>query len=100
MFDPYQLLDVRPDASDDTIKKQYLKKVKAYPPEHHPKMFENVRQAYEKISTHYKRISYALLERQFVSKHDVLQAFIQDEDRRRPTKSEFIRLLSLKLSIK
>lgn len=60
MVNPFALLNVATDSDDNTIKQAYLAKVQLYPPERCPEAFELIRSAYEKISTHQKRLNYLL----------------------------------------
>lgn len=47
--DPYLLLDVRPGASADQIRRAYLRRVKMYKPDRHPAEFRKVREAYDRL---------------------------------------------------
>ena len=60
MTDPFVLLGVPEDADDGTVKKCYLKKVRAYPPEQHPKKFQEIRAAFEAIRGERERVAYHL----------------------------------------
>ncbi len=60
MKTPYEILDVPEESSDSEIKKAYLAKVRQYPPERFPEMFQQIRQAYELIRTESERLSYKL----------------------------------------
>ena len=68
---PYEVLGVPIDASDDAIRAAYLRKVKEYPPDRAPAEFERVRDAYEVLRDPRKRTHFMLLsadpERLFVS---------------------------------
>lgn len=48
---PYEVLGVSPSASRDDIRRQYLARVREFPPETHPDEFEAVRYAYETLSS-------------------------------------------------
>lgn len=43
----YKILGLRKNATPATIKKKYIEKVKAYPPENYPEEFQAIRKAYE-----------------------------------------------------
>lgn len=43
----YAVLGIRADADYDTIRQQYLKLVRQFPPETHPDVFQNIRAAYD-----------------------------------------------------
>ena len=47
--DPYVLLDVRPGASADQIRRAYLRRVKVYKPDRFPAEFRRVREAYDRV---------------------------------------------------
>ncbi len=47
--DPYLLLDVRPGASADQIRRAYLRRVKMFKPDRHPAEFRRVREAYDNL---------------------------------------------------
>lgn len=47
--DPYVLLDVRPGASSDQIRRAYLRRVKVYKPDRFPAEFRRVREAYDRL---------------------------------------------------
>ena len=49
--DPYEVLEIAPDASDDAIKSAYLAGVRAHPPEREPQMFKRLRAAYDSLKT-------------------------------------------------
>lgn len=57
---PFEILGVSPDADDEAIRRAYLSKVQAYPPERAPEEFQAIRRAYEQIRTPRARIEYAL----------------------------------------
>lgn len=47
--DPYVLLDVRPGASTEQIRRAYLRRVKVWKPDRHPAEFRRVREAYDRL---------------------------------------------------
>ncbi|MCH9684153.1 MAG: hypothetical protein K0V04_22160 [Deltaproteobacteria bacterium] len=47
--DPYVLLDVRPGASPDQIRRAYLRRVKTFKPDRYPAEFRRVREAYDRL---------------------------------------------------
>ncbi|MDD5037200.1 MAG: DnaJ domain-containing protein [Methylococcaceae bacterium] len=55
MQTPFEILDVAEDASDEAIKKAYLKKVRENPPERNVAAFQQIREAYERIRTEKQR---------------------------------------------
>jgi curved DNA-binding protein CbpA len=50
--DPYVLLDVRPGASAEQIRRAYLRRVKVWKPDRHPAEFRRVREAYDRLREH------------------------------------------------
>jgi DnaJ domain len=53
--DPREILGVRPDANDETIRDAYLRKVKENPPDRSPAAFERIRDAYEALRNPHRR---------------------------------------------
>lgn len=47
--DPYVLLDVRPGASHEQLRRAYLRKVKVWKPDRHPAEFRRIREAYDRL---------------------------------------------------
>ena len=58
--DPRALLGLGPDATDEDIRRAYLLKVRAHPPERDPDMFQKVRDAYELLRDPRKRAALIL----------------------------------------
>lgn len=57
---PFEILGISPDTDDAAIRRAYLGKVQAYPPERAPEQFQAVRRAYEQIRDRRARIEYTL----------------------------------------
>ena len=53
--DPREILGVLPNASDETIRGAYLRKVKENPPDREPAAFERIRDAYEVLRDPHRR---------------------------------------------
>ena len=49
MIDPYEVLGLGPEASEDEIRQRYLDLVREFPPEREPKRFADIREAYAQI---------------------------------------------------
>lgn len=49
MNDPWKVLGVRPDASDEEVRAAWLARVKEHPPERSPEEFERIRDAYDTL---------------------------------------------------
>ncbi len=60
MQTPYEVLEVDETASDEAIKKAYLRKVREFPPERDAEAFRRVRAAFESIETDKRRREYRL----------------------------------------
>lgn len=58
---PWSVLDVSEDASDDQIRAAYMQKVKQYPPDRCGPEFERVRDAYEQLKDPYRRAKHLIL---------------------------------------
>ncbi|XID93303.1 DnaJ domain-containing protein [Paenibacillaceae bacterium WGS1546] len=56
----YKILGVRTNATQDSIKKKYIEKVREFPPETHPEQFQQIRRAYEILKNPTKRKEYDL----------------------------------------
>ena len=59
IFDPYSVLDLPEDATDDAIRARYLELVRRHPPDHEPEKFRAVREAYELIRDQERRLDFA-----------------------------------------
>ena len=75
MSDPYQVLDLPAQSSDEEIRRRYLELVRQFPPEKHPERFAAVRQAYENLRDLDTRLSYRLFE---AGKKDTIEAIIEE----------------------
>lgn len=59
-MDPFEILRISPDASDDEVRAAYLVRVRECPPDRSPEQFEGVRDAYEKLRDPRARIRHRL----------------------------------------
>jgi len=59
--DPWQVLGVSQEASDQEIRGAYLRAVQAYPPDRSPTEFERIRDAYEVLRDPRRRAMFRLL---------------------------------------
>ncbi len=75
MSDPYTILDLSPDSTDDTIRRQYLTLIRIHSPERDPDRFAEIREAYEKLRDPVVRLRYHLFE---AGKDESLSAIIAD----------------------
>jgi len=84
MQTPYEILEVAEDASDESIKKAYLKKVKEYPPEHNVEAFQRFRNAFEQIQNEKQRSNHRLFHREKVDLDCLLRPLFKPKDIHRP----------------
>ncbi len=59
--DPFSVLGVDEDASDDEIKRRYLALVRDFPPDREPERFQTYRAAFEALHTERRRLAAKLL---------------------------------------
>lgn len=78
MTDPYRQLGIPETADDDTIRAAYLAAIRACPPERDPVRFEQVRAAFDAISSEPRRHAHALFDTQMPTVQDVLEALSAD----------------------
>jgi curved DNA-binding protein CbpA len=62
MPNPYQVLQVGPEDSDETIRQAYLAAVRRFPPDRCPQDFQRVSGAYERIKNEESRLALLLFE--------------------------------------
>ena len=99
MPNPFHLLGVPEDASDDAIKKAYLQRVREYPPERDPDRFQAIRAAYEAIKTHRDRLRYRLFHQETPDLAELAVAALRPgATRRRPSEAQIRQLLSQRLT--
>jgi len=93
MDNPYHLLGVTKDASDDDIKRAYLQHAKTHSPEHDPEWFQRIRNAYEMIKDQRSRLAYALFTPSQTDFTALLEIGLQVPQPPRPTPEQFDKLL-------
>lgn len=93
MTDPYRLLGVPVTADDDTIRAAYLAAIRACPPERDRQRFEQVRAAFEAISTEIRRDAHALFGTQVPTVQDVLENLSADWRPGQPSEAALLRVL-------
>ncbi len=94
MRDPYLILQVSRETTDETIHKAYLQAVRDCPPEHDAQRFQAVRQAYETLRTEKLRLQYELFNTDLPSTQDLLQQGMPEPDETmRPNLKTFQRML-------
>jgi DnaJ-class molecular chaperone len=93
MTDPYRHLGVPETADDDTIRAAYLAAIRACPPERDRLRFEQVRAAFEAISSEPRRHAHALFDTQMPTVQDVLEALSADWRQGCPSEATLLRVL-------
>jgi len=93
MQDPYLILCVPRDATDEVIHQAYLTAVHDYPAERDPQAFQAIRSAYETIRTQKLRLEYALFNTDPPTPEDLLQRLGRERRPRRPDLGLFRALL-------
>jgi curved DNA-binding protein CbpA len=81
MSDPYTVLGLALDSTDEAIRRRYLQLVRAYTPERAPERFAAIREAYEKLRDPISRLRYRVFE---AGKDDTIEAVIADAKARLP----------------
>ena len=94
MNNPFELLAVSPEATDEMIKKAYLGKVKEYPPDQAPEQFQAIRSAYELIQTHKDRLAYSLFHIEQPNADTLSQVLLKGGQIQRPNEALFMRMLA------
>jgi curved DNA-binding protein CbpA len=99
MPNPFDLLGVAETASDDAIKKAYLRRVREHPPERDPDRFRAIRAAYELIKTHRDRLRHRLFHQETPDLIELVGAALRPSaSRRRPSEAQIRQLLSQRLT--
>ena len=66
-MNPYEILGVAENASEQEIRTAYLSKVKEFPPDQSPQEFEGIRDAYEALRDPRKRAQAMLISTAFMA---------------------------------
>lgn len=94
MRDPYLILQVSREATNEAIHQAYLQAVRDCPPEHDAQRFQAVRQAYETLRTEKLRLQYELFNTDLPSMEDLLQQGMPEPDETmRPNLKTFQKML-------
>lgn len=75
MSDPYHILGLPYDSTDETIRRRYLTLVRTHTPEREPERFAAIREAYDKLRDPIGRMQYRLFE---AGKDETLAAILKD----------------------
>jgi len=79
LFDPFQVLGISPEATDEQVRSAYFQKVREFPPERDPEGFKRIRKAFERVQSEEDRIT-AILGRYHAS------PAVEEITRTRPSK--------------
>jgi curved DNA-binding protein CbpA len=79
--DPYAVLGLTPDASDEVIRKKYLELVRTFTPEQQPAKFTQVHAAYEALKDLNTRLRRRFFE---LRRPDSIEAIIEEYSCRSP----------------
>ena len=90
MADPFTVLGVPPDATDEAIRRRYLELTREFPPEQHPDRFAKIRAAYEKVKDLDGRVRYRLFD---AGREDTIEALIEEAACRTPRRRVGLRAL-------
>jgi curved DNA-binding protein CbpA len=91
MTDPYQVLELPPDADDAAVRARYLELVRRWPPEQAPERFAAVRAAYERIRDQDARLRHRLFDAgRAVSIEGLIEETVCRARRRRVTLAELL----------
>jgi DnaJ-class molecular chaperone len=91
MTDPYQVLELPPDADDAAVRARYLELVRRWPPEQAPERFAAVRAAYERVRDRDARLRQRLFDAgRAVSIDGLIEEVVCRARRRRVTLAELL----------
>jgi curved DNA-binding protein CbpA len=90
MSNPYTVLGVPPDATDDAIRRRYLELARQFTPEQHPERFAAIRAAYEAIKDLDGRTHWRLFD---AGKDDTIESIIEEAGCRTPRQRVGLRAL-------
>jgi len=93
MQDPYLILGVARDATDEIIHQAYLSAIRNCPAEQDPEAFQSIRTAYESIRTKKMRLEYTLFNTDLPTPADLLERLPKRSQPRRPGVDQFRELL-------
>ncbi len=97
MHDPFVVLNVHEEATDEEINKAYLQKVREYPPERDAERFREIRAAFETIRTLRDRLTYRLFHAEPTDTRALIEPLLQKNAHRRPSEKCFLEALDCSL---
>ncbi|WP_440615531.1 J domain-containing protein [Cysteiniphilum sp. 6C5] len=77
-MNPYLILNVTPEDTDEQIKSSYQTLIKQYSPEKFPEIYQKLQEAYEKIKDVNVRVYYEYFSVDMVDKHDLCTQLISN----------------------
>ena len=98
MANPFYILDVAENATDEEIKQAYLEQVRRYPPEREPAQFQRIRSAYESIRNHRERLKLHLFQPPAADLDELVAQTVSSDAAQRPGEALFKALLLDSLS--
>jgi curved DNA-binding protein CbpA len=90
MTDPYAVLGLPADSTDEAIRRRYLELVRQFSPEHNPEKFAAIRSAYESLRDLNTRLRYRLFE---AGKNESIENIIEEITCRNPRRRVSLRTL-------
>ncbi len=75
MANPYTVLGIGEDASDEAVRSRYLDLARQFPPEQHPEKFAAIRAAFEKLKSTNARALHRLFQ---AGSEDSIDAIIEE----------------------
>ena len=78
-MNPYLILNVTPEDTDEQIKSSYQTLIKQYSPERFPKIYQKLQEAYEKIKDANVRVYYEYFSIDRVDKHDLCAQLLSNK---------------------
>ena len=93
LLDPYIILGLDPsEATDETVRQAYLRKLKEYPPDRDARLFQRIHQAYQILQTRKNRRNLKLFG--LPPSAHLIDYLPEDEPRPRATAERWIAMIS------
>jgi len=87
MKNPYLILGLweqRENLSDKQVQTAYLTLVKKFTPDRNPIRFQQIKEAYDQLKTHKKRLHYFLFNTSLADRDDLVEALLPKNKLKRP----------------
>ena len=98
MLYPLTVLELSESASDEEVKRAYLRLIREHPPEREPEKFQAIREAYDACKTEKARLSYALFHRDKPDFAQFLGASMRPQETQRPDGPLLVKALAESLA--